>query len=52
MASGNAAHVSEELGDVLFSAVNLSRFLGVEAEDALSATVTKLTRRFQEMERA
>lgn len=36
----------EELGDVLFSAVNVSRFIGVEASDALDAANMKFSTRF------
>ena len=36
---------------MLFAVVNLARFLDISAEEALSATVDKFTRRFQEIER-
>jgi MazG family protein len=49
---GRREHVEEELGDLLFSVVNLSRKLAVDAETALSAAVDKFTRRFQKMEKA
>jgi len=45
-----AAAIREELGDLLFSVVNLSRFAGVEAEDALRGTIAKFIRRFTSME--
>jgi len=41
MEEKNQEHISEELGDVLFSVVNLSRFLDVEPERALHNTVKK-----------
>ena len=41
----------EELGDVLFSAANVSRFLDCDAEEALDAATVKFVRRFREMER-
>ncbi len=42
----------EELGDVLFTLVNLSRFLKVNPEDALRKMTEKFTRRFQAVESA
>ncbi len=39
----------EELGDVLFSLVNVGRFLGVPAENALRKTIQKFLRRFRIM---
>ena len=44
----NRSHneVEEELGDILFTLVNLSRFLSVDAETALSKTTRKFLRRF------
>lgn len=40
----------EELGDLLFSVVNLCRFEGYSAEDLLRATTEKFIRRFQYVE--
>ncbi|TAN36690.1 MAG: nucleoside triphosphate pyrophosphohydrolase [Verrucomicrobia bacterium] len=45
------AEIREELGDLLFAVVNLGRFLGHSAEEALDGTVRKFVRRFQEIER-
>ncbi len=42
--------ISEELGDFLFSVVNLSRFLGAVAEDSLRKTNDKFITRFQKIE--
>lgn len=50
--NGEQADVAEELGDLLFSVVNLCRFHGVAAEDALRATNAKFVRRFKYIERA
>jgi len=47
---GNADEIEDEFGDVLFSLVNYSRFLKVDAENALERTNKKFIRRFQQME--
>jgi tetrapyrrole methylase family protein / MazG family protein len=51
MAHDDSAKVRGEIGDLLFATVNLSRFLGHDAEEALDQTVAKFVRRFQEIER-
>jgi len=43
--------VREELGDLLFSIVNVARFVGVSPEDALTRTNQKFISRFQYIER-
>ncbi len=43
--------VEEELGDLLFSLVNISRFLKINPEDALRKTSEKFIARFKNMER-
>jgi MazG family protein len=43
--------IESELGDILFVAVNLSRFLNVDPEIALHKASSKFTRRFREMEK-
>lgn len=40
----------DELGDVLFSAVNVSRFVGCDAEEALTASADKFLNRFEKVE--
>ena len=40
-----------ELGDVLFSAVNLSRFMGVDPEEALGLSCKKFIQRFAKVEK-
>ncbi len=42
--------VNEELGDVLFSVVNVARHLGVDPEAALRESAAKFRRRFDAME--
>jgi nucleoside triphosphate diphosphatase len=46
----NPARLEGELGDILFVAVNLARFLHVDPELALKKTSAKFTRRFHQME--
>ena len=48
--SGDKTRTGEELGDLLFSLVNLARFLDVEAEEILAQTVDRFTRRFHYIE--
>jgi len=48
---GSPEEIEEEFGDLLFALVNLSRFLSINAEDALRGAIRKFTRRFQEIER-
>jgi XTP/dITP diphosphohydrolase len=48
---GNADSIEDEFGDVMFSLVNYSRFLKVDAENALERTNKKFIRRFQHMEK-
>lgn len=43
---------AEEIGDVLFTVVNLARKQGIDAEEALRATCAKFTGRWEAMERA
>lgn len=50
MAEESAERVRDEIGDLLFAVVNLTRFMGHEAEEVLDLTVNKFTRRFQYIE--
>jgi MazG family protein len=47
----NRAAIEEELGDTLFSLVNLARFLEINPDEALHKTTTKFIQRFQFIER-
>ena len=49
-AAAQGTNVAEELGDLLFSAVNVSRFLGVDCEDALNQATDKFIGRFRKAE--
>ncbi|AIF50032.1 nucleoside triphosphate pyrophosphohydrolase [Pelosinus sp. UFO1] len=48
---GQAADIEAELGDVLFSVVNLARFLKIDGEIALNTTNNKFRRRFMYIEK-
>ncbi len=47
---GNIKYIKEELGDLLFSIVNLARFLNINPEEALNCTNQKFINRFEFME--
>lgn len=51
VSSGDEAMIEEEFGDLLFSAVNSARKLGIDSEKALTFAVDKFISRFAEMER-
>jgi len=48
----DSARLEGEVGDILFVAVNLARFLNIDPEIALKKTSAKFSRRFCAMERA
>jgi MazG family protein len=50
LATGEVERVREELGDVLFSLVNVARLSSIDAEEALQDAIEKFRRRFAEME--
>lgn len=50
IANGDSKHIEEELGDVLFSAVNVSRFVKTDSEKALYNACEKFISRFSKME--
>lgn len=43
-------HIEEEIGDLLFSVVNLSRFLKLDTENVLHKTIYKFVERFKKVE--
>ncbi len=45
-------NIHEELGDLMFSVINLSRFLKVNPEIALNDSTEKFVRRFEKIEKA
>jgi len=47
----SASRIESEVGDILFVAVNLARFLNVDPEIAMKKASSKFSRRFHEMER-
>lgn len=47
----NKGHMEEELGDVLFMAVNLSRFINCDAEECLNKSTNKFIERFEQVEK-
>jgi MazG family protein len=46
----NKHEISEELGDTIFSLINLARFLGISADDALRKSNNKFINRFKMIE--
>lgn len=49
--SGSAEDIEEEFGDLLFSAVNVSRFLKIDPENALAKATDKFIGRFEKVEK-
>ena len=50
-ASDDRQAITDEMGDLLFSVVNLCRFLKIDAEEALRQCTTRFAERFQIIER-
>jgi tetrapyrrole methylase family protein / MazG family protein len=48
--AGDQEHIHEEIGDLLFTIVNIARFFSVDPEDALRATTNKFITRFNYIE--
>ncbi|MBR2868576.1 MAG: nucleoside triphosphate pyrophosphohydrolase [Clostridia bacterium] len=51
IANKDSENAYEELGDVLFSAVNVSRFIRVDAEESLASANDKFLARFTQVEK-
>ncbi len=52
LASGDKAHAEEELGDVLFTLVNVARWCGIDPETGLAGTNRRFLDRFSRVEAA
>jgi MazG family protein len=50
VAAGDAEHIHEEIGDLLFTIANIARKVNVNPEEALQSTNRKFMRRFEAME--
>ena len=48
--ASDVENIKEELGDVLFSAVNVARFYKLDSEELMHAACAKFIRRFRYME--
>ncbi len=51
LASACTDQIEEELGDLIFAAVNVARFSKLDAEEALTSATEKFIRRFAQVER-
>ncbi len=52
LAEGDKHHASKELGDLLFAAVNVARFLNVAPDEALRETCVRFSERFAYVKKA
>jgi ATP diphosphatase len=52
IAAGDKAKIADELGDLIFAAVNIGRHVGADPEMALRGTNTKFRRRFGHIEKS
>lgn len=50
LAEKRQSRIADELGDIFFMLVNLSRFIDINPEDALRRTISKFIRRFRYIE--
>jgi len=51
MRRGRRERLKDEIGDIVFTVVNLARALKVDPESALEGTTTKFIKRFGEVEK-
>lgn len=51
VSNGNSDEIADEFGDVLFSCVNIARFVDVDSEEALTGATDKFMSRFALVER-
>ncbi len=51
MAHGSSADIEDEFGDLLFSCVNVARFIKVDSEEALKGATDKFIKRFTLVEK-
>ena len=51
MNQGDSSLIEDEFGDVLFSCVNIARFINVDSEEALTKSTDKFISRFSSVER-
>lgn len=51
LAQGSESDVEDEFGDVLFSCVNIARFINVDSEEALTASTDKFMNRYALVEK-
>lgn len=49
---GDTTHAQDELGDVLFTLVNVARWIGIDPEEGLSGTNQRFLDRFSRVEAA
>ena len=52
VANGNRGHAQEELGDLLFTLVNVARWCGIGPEEGLAGTNQRFLDRFSRVEAA
>jgi MazG family protein len=50
LGAGDRSKIQDELGDLLFSVVNVARLSGIDADEALRGAIEKFRRRFTDME--